>query len=133
MNTTAFCELVHTTRDTLRYYDSIGLLKPRRSENGYRDYTSADSTTYNIIQNLKAAGLSLNEISQVLQLQNQPITSDCRQSVLTMIQEKNDYFTAQYHFYAQLMAIASQMSTEVQNNHQEKLDGLIEKLGYLDD
>ncbi|HIW71195.1 MAG TPA: MerR family transcriptional regulator [Candidatus Levilactobacillus faecigallinarum] len=131
MKTTEFCRLAHTTRDTLRYYDSLGILKPHRLENTYREYTSADLNTYNIIQNLKSAGLSLTEISQVLLLQAQPITPECRQSVLTMIQDKNDYFTNQYRFFTQLMTIASQMKIAVQNNHQEQLESLIEKLGKL--
>lgn len=103
MKTTEFCRLAHTTRDTLRYYDSLGILKPHRLENTYREYTSDDLNTYNIIQNLKSAGLSLTEISQILLLQ------------------------------AQLMTIASQMKIAVQNNHQEQLESLIERLGKIYD
>lgn len=131
MKTTEFCQLAHTTRDTLRHYDSLGILTPYRTQNGYREYTLDDVTAYTIIQNLKLAGLSLDEIAQVRSLQTQPITPACRQAVLAMIQEKHDAFVAQHHFYVQLMTITSQMTTEIQHNHQEKLAGLIEKLGDL--
>lgn len=62
-----FAELCHSNRKTLIYYDSIGLLKPfGRTEQGYRYYSSTQSTQFQLIQLLQSAHYSLDEIKQVL-------------------------------------------------------------------
>lgn len=66
-----FAELCHSNRKTLIYYDNIGLLKPfGRTEQGYRYYTSAQATQFQLIQLLQSANYSLDEIKQVLSKPN---------------------------------------------------------------
>lgn len=58
-----FARLCGTTKDTLFYYDQIGILKPKYvTENGYRRYTSGQFFDYDLISVLKQAGSSLKEI-----------------------------------------------------------------------
>jgi effector-binding domain-containing protein/uncharacterized coiled-coil protein SlyX len=54
----------HTTIKTLRYYDQIGLFKPRYVDphTGYRYYEAEQFERLNTIQYLKTMGLSLREI-----------------------------------------------------------------------
>ena len=55
------------TRRTLRHYDDLGLLVPaQRSSGDYRLYDEADLVRLLQIQNLKAIGLGLTEIADVL-------------------------------------------------------------------
>lgn len=55
------------TRRTLRHYDELGLLVPaERSWGNYRLYSQADLLRLLQIQNLKALGLSLDEIAAAL-------------------------------------------------------------------
>ena len=55
-------------RDTIRYYEDIGLLAaPRRSANGYRIYTHDHLKALQFITQGKAIGFSLKEIQQGLQ------------------------------------------------------------------
>ncbi len=55
------------TRRTLRHYDDLGLLVPtERSWGDYRLYAEADLLRLLQIQNLKALGLSLDEIASAL-------------------------------------------------------------------
>ncbi len=55
------------TRTTLLYYDRIGLLRPtRRSEAGYRLYDTDCVERLRLIRTYKNAGLSLNEIRDLL-------------------------------------------------------------------
>lgn len=61
-----FARLCATTKDTLFYYESIGLLKPRRQANGYRQYTAEDFFIFNVIQVLRQTGSSLEEIREHL-------------------------------------------------------------------
>lgn len=51
---------------TLRDYESIGLLTPARSENGYRAYSFADAKQLAQIQAMKQCGLPLNTIRRVM-------------------------------------------------------------------
>lgn len=53
---------------TLRYYDSIDLLKPSDyTEGGHRLYTTEDLSTLQNIKSLQFLGLSLKEIKDILQ------------------------------------------------------------------
>lgn len=133
MNTTVFCKHARTTRDTLRYYEELGILVPKRHSNNYREYDENDLRTYKIISNLKSVGLKLDEISQLLILRDQPITSNCQNEVLKIIQNKADYFKLQSELYGNLTMIANTMYNEIKNDHQEKVENLINSLGDLYD
>ncbi len=55
-------------RDTIRYYENIGLLPaPHRSANGYRIYTDKHLSILQFISQGKAIGFSLKEIQKGLQ------------------------------------------------------------------
>ena len=56
---------------TLRYYDEINLLKPKRiEENGYRIYKTEQIDTLEQILCYRALGVSLEEISHLLNATN---------------------------------------------------------------
>ena len=58
-----FATFSRTTRDTLHFYDKIGLLSPiMRGKNDYRYYSIGQLAVVNIIRTLQELGLSLNEI-----------------------------------------------------------------------
>ncbi len=58
--------LVGITRKNIRFYESEGLLSPRRnSENGYRDYGEAEVQTLLQIKLLRKLGVSLEEIRKM--------------------------------------------------------------------
>lgn len=52
--------------DTLRYYEELGLLHPRRGENRYREYSVDDLCELNIIRSLRELGVGMEEIRQHL-------------------------------------------------------------------
>lgn len=57
------------SRDTIRYYQRIGLLDPalsKGSTNNYRCYTTRDLTRLGMIRHAKALGFSLAEIIGVI-------------------------------------------------------------------
>jgi DNA-binding transcriptional MerR regulator len=57
------------TTKTIRYYESIGLLdQPERTASGYRDYTPDTIERLAFIREAQAGGLSLTEITSVLEL-----------------------------------------------------------------
>ncbi|MDW3178623.1 MAG: heavy metal-responsive transcriptional regulator [Acidimicrobiia bacterium] len=57
------------TAKTIRYYESIGLLdEPARTASGYRNYGDDALERLRFIRDAQATGLSLAEISSVLEL-----------------------------------------------------------------
>ncbi len=54
---------------TIRYYEDIGVLpEPDRADNGYRDYGPGTIDRLRFIRDAQATGLSLTEISSILDL-----------------------------------------------------------------
>ena len=52
--------------DALRYYERLGLVKPRRAENGYRIYDLNDIYRLTIIRDLRSLGFSMERIGEYL-------------------------------------------------------------------
>lgn len=59
----------HTTSETLRHYDRIGLVKPSKKDewNNYRYYTEQDIVRLNTVRALQLMDLPLREIKKVLE------------------------------------------------------------------
>ncbi|MEZ2126444.1 MULTISPECIES: Cu(I)-responsive transcriptional regulator [unclassified Sinorhizobium] len=53
---------------TIRYYEDIGLIRPDRTENGYRDYGSADVHKLRFLHRSRGLGFSVEECRQLLAL-----------------------------------------------------------------
>ncbi len=53
---------------TLRYYEDLGLVRPDRTESGYRLYGSEELERIQFILRAKQLGFTLNEISDVMAL-----------------------------------------------------------------
>ena len=61
-----FAKFSRTTRDTLLFYDKIGILQPEfRGPNNYRFYSSAQLATVNLIRTGQALGMTLAEIKRL--------------------------------------------------------------------
>ena len=69
---------VAVSTKTIRYYESIGLLaEPARTPAGYRDYDDDAVERLRFVRDAQATGLSLTEISSVLELKDAG-SSSCR-------------------------------------------------------
>lgn len=65
-----FAELAGVTVRTLHHYDRLGLLRPRRTEAGYRLYRESDLERLEQIVALKFVGLPLKRIKTLLDRDN---------------------------------------------------------------
>ena len=70
--------LTDTNNETLRFYESKGLLEePRRTDSGYRLYTDAQVDRVRFIVRAKRMGFSLKEIAELLTLRVDREQSTC--------------------------------------------------------
>ena len=53
---------------TIRYYEDIGLVRPSRSENGYRDFASHDLHKLAFLGRARSLGFSIEECRTLLSL-----------------------------------------------------------------
>jgi len=68
----AFAALAGVTPRALRYYERLGLLKPRRSSSGYRRYAERDLETLEEIVALKFIGVPLKQIAAIRGRRDRP-------------------------------------------------------------
>ncbi|PTE10154.1 Cu(I)-responsive transcriptional regulator [Mesorhizobium helmanticense] len=53
---------------TIRYYEEIGLIRPRRAGNGYRDYTGEDIHRLAFLRRARNLGFSIDDCRQLMAL-----------------------------------------------------------------
>ena len=78
---------------TLHHYDEIGLLSPRKYDNGYRYYTEEDLTVLQAILFYKYLGFPLKEIKKLLSSKEPDILSHLEDQLKLMQAEKERLLT----------------------------------------
>jgi len=53
---------------TIRYYEDIGLIRPARAENGYRDYSASDIHKLAFLRRARGLGFSIQDCRQLMAL-----------------------------------------------------------------
>jgi len=72
-----FAKFSRTTRDTLLYYDKVGLLSPMsRGGNKYRYYSSRQLAVVNVIRTLQQLGMTLAEIKTMKDQRNPALANE---------------------------------------------------------
>ena len=74
--------------DTIRFYEKESLLKPRRKENGYREYDEECEKQLQFIIVLKKLGFTIKEIQQLLLLKDKSISTECNNSTVLLFKQK---------------------------------------------
>ncbi len=80
--------LYHVGVDTIRYYEEIGLISPKRSESGYRLYSQKDIWRLNVIRDLRELGFPTEAIKGYLDFQNTDTALELLQQEQDAIDEK---------------------------------------------
>lgn len=78
---------------TLHHYDEIGLLCPKKEENGYRYYSEDDMATLQSILFYKYLGFSLKEIKNLLKNKDEEILARLKNQLALMENEKKRLLT----------------------------------------
>ena len=82
---------------TIRYYEDIGLVVPRRQPgNDYRDYTDADVEQLSFLQRARAVGFGLDECRELLELFRNPQrqAADVKQLVVDKMRQLDEQLKA---------------------------------------
>lgn len=134
MNIRTCAQQSGVSKDTLRFYEKTGLIVPSRGENHYRDYTPDDVVKLQITRNLKAVGLSLNEISMILRMYDAPVTKACREDTLAILQSYREVFKCRAKLDLALSNIALDMTTAIKMQaRDDAMMTLFKKIGALND
>lgn len=75
-------------RDSLMYYEDIGILKPFRDKNGYRMYKLSDIWRLNLIKELISLNFPMKKIKEYLDDRNIESTKEILNKELILIDEK---------------------------------------------
>lgn len=96
-------KLYNIGTDSLRYYEEIGILKPRRDENGYRMYSVSDIRTLNVLRELRSIGFSMKDIKEHLADYNLEKTVELFRKAIEEIEHRRE----------ELDAMKRQLSTRI--------------------
>lgn len=110
-----FATKLNVKVSTIRYYERVGLLLPRRAANSYRFYTEAELVKAYYILVMKYAAFSIDEIKQMLETMVVPSPSDCefKSAQLLLAKEKEiEHKIARYQEVLSLLAKIQPLATE---------------------
>jgi len=80
--------LYNIGKDSLRYYEEIGILNPERDSNGYRLYSIQDIWKLNIIKDLRNLNFPMDVIKEYLDNKTVDNTLDILNEELDIIDKK---------------------------------------------
>ena len=81
-------ELVGITSKNIRFYEEQGLLQPRRTENGYRDYRTEDVELLKKIKLFRKLGVPVEQIHRLFQ--GQISVDECLENQKAVLQKEQD-------------------------------------------
>lgn len=67
MRISEFIKLIQTTKDTVRHYEELDLIRPEW-KNGMRDYASEDLKDFHAIKEMQSMGLALKDIQSIFDI-----------------------------------------------------------------
>ena len=78
---------------TLHHYDEIGLLSPKKNENGYKYYSEDDMSFLQMILFYKYLGFPLKQIKELLKQEDPEILHHLKKQLVLMQKEKQKLLT----------------------------------------
>jgi MerR family transcriptional regulator, copper efflux regulator len=104
-----FAQLTGLSTQTIRYYESIGILPfPNRTPSGYRDYNGQDVERARFVAGIRSLDLSLDEIKELLAMRDRR-EAPCR-TLLDLIDQKANQIDER-------IQLLKQMEIDLRNLH----------------
>ena len=102
-------ELLHMPKDTLRYYDKLGLAAPSRGENLYRYYTEQDILDLQYIETMKYAYFTLAEIRQFFNYKRSLCSEDDCSNIQRLFEDKKLEYKQKIKAYQAMVALVDKI------------------------
>ncbi|OMC88153.1 hypothetical protein BK137_19705 [Viridibacillus arenosi] len=67
MKISEFIKKVNTTKDTIRHYEELDLVKPKWT-NGIRDYSIKDISDFHAIKEMQLIGFTLKDVQEIFNI-----------------------------------------------------------------
>ena len=81
-------EMYDMSRDSLMYYEKLGIIEPTREDNGYRLYSVSDIWRLNLIKELKSLGFSFKMIKEYLENRDLKSTNKLLEDGITLLDDQ---------------------------------------------
>lgn len=132
MQIKTFSQKYNVKEDTIRFYEKVGLLQPKRKPNGYRQYDEQCASQLKMIIVLKQLGFTLDEIAQLMSLEQQEITRKCNETAISLFDLKIGELINKVRFYEQAIHTLQQtkqmMLEECYEGNQQEIKQAIDGL-----
>ena len=106
-------------RDSLMYYEDIGILKPFRDKNGYRMYKLSDIWRLNLIKELRSLNFPMKKIKEYLDDRNIESTKEILNKEIILIDEKIEEL---FSYKKNIMKRLDTISYELRNLNLYEID-----------
>lgn len=111
--------LYNIGKDSLRYYEKLGLLNPKRDDNGYRLYSIQDIWKLNIIKDLRNLNFPMEKIKAYIENRTVQNTLDILNEEKNLLTKKIEELNLQK---AKINQRIKSISTDVEDNNLEKIE-----------
>lgn len=125
-------QLLGIPKDTLRYYDRIGIVSPSREHNAYRRYSKADLVELMNVQIMQYADFSLEEIKGRFQFHRmQRVDPDYLREVADFLDAKQAETRRKITHLekvSQLLGVAAETLRDFNPESDQRLAGLVREI-----
>lgn len=101
--------------DSIRYYEDLGILSPKRSENGYRRYSVHDLWRLNVIRDLRKLDFSMERIKEYLEHRSIASTEAMLEEELRAITKELDSLTKLRDQVKERLSVVQSVKTQKLN------------------
>lgn len=119
--------------DSLRYYDKLGIVSPKRHENGYRYYDEKDVSALQYITVMKYAKFTLSEIKTMIGLFGNEPSAECNGITKDILDSKSNMLKQAVMNYQNIIKLLGHLlpmveSLESYYNNQSDIDSFVTQI-----
>ncbi len=104
--------------DSLRYYEEIGIISPKRSESGYRLYSVNDIWRLNVIRDLRELEFSMEQVKEYLECHNV-------QSTLKLLEDEQNAINNKLKYLEKLQSNVEKRINTIQKAKELPLNKIV--------
>lgn len=120
----------HSSAETIRYYEKIGLLpQAQRLDNNYRHYTNAHLERLRFIRNCRSLDMTHEEIRQLLGFIDHP-EQNC-EPVTCLVNEHLNHVDQRIHELQRLREQLQQLQNACAQSDKAQACGILEQLSHM--